>query len=60
MQYLIHSPSDARELENLDISFEVLGPYDDARMWPMVIQIDDESASAEALNYGIVSHYPKN
>ena len=60
MQYLIHTPSDARELENLDIAFEVIGPYNDDRIWPMVIQLAKESDSAEALKYGIISNYPKN
>lgn len=59
MQYLIHTPSDVRELENLDISFEIVGPYEDTRIWPMVVQFETEEASAEAKKYGLVSDYPK-
>lgn len=60
MQYLIHTPSDVRELENLDISFEIVGPYEDTRIWPMVVRFETEEASAEAKKYGLVSDYPND
>lgn len=54
MQYLIHTPSDVRELENLDISFELF-PYSEDRIWPMIVEFANESDIAEALKYGLVS-----
>ena len=54
MQYIIHTPSDVRELENLDISFELF-PYSEDRIWPMIVEFENESDIAEALKYGLVS-----
>lgn len=59
MQYLIHTPSDVRELENLDISFELF-PYSEDRIWPMVVQLENEKDAKEALRYGIISKMEGN
>jgi hypothetical protein len=52
--YLIHTPSDVRELEGLDISFEIF-PFSEDRIWPMVVTFEREEDIAEALRYGIIT-----
>lgn len=59
MQYLIHTPSDVRELEGLDISFELF-PYSEDRIWPMVVTFEREEDIAEALRYGIITKHRDN
>jgi len=59
MQYLIHTPSDVRELENLDISFELF-PYSEDRIWPMVVTFENEEDATEPLRYGIISKSEDN
>lgn len=55
MNYLIHTPSDARELEAMGIDFEIVGPYDERRHWPMVISLDNPE---EPLILGIIKPIP--
>lgn len=52
--YLIHTPSDVRELEGLDISFELF-PFSEDRIWPMIVEFQSDSDIAEALKYGLVT-----
>ena len=59
MQYLIHTPSDVRYLMSEDIDFEVIGPYDETRHFPMVIDIESEEDSRYALEQGLISQMPK-
>lgn len=59
MQYLIHTPSDVRELEGLDITFELF-PFSEDRIWPMIVQFENEDDVAEALKYRIVSPFKPN
>jgi hypothetical protein len=58
MKYLIHTPSDVRELENEEFEFEIIGQYDDRRQWPLIIEFATPDEGERAINLGLVAICP--